>query len=260
LNPEGDKSTKALRAAGNLPKDSLTLSESWARFQACYSSLLCDGLDHGTECYCVQLEGHYGSHLFKCAKISCLFARVGLSSKVAKARHEATHERRFKCPLPECKWLSFGSQKQVEQHTKMIHVRVNPSGQSTGSQNSLPSDVSVMEQILVDAIEGSDPKSLALILDQLPSLPLNHLMALAYLRGSDVSILNLLLGRGAQVDDVDVIKSLKAVGSGDLTHRHISAALDAAFRELHLELHLPVSAMTLAASASSASVVEWLIC
>ncbi len=73
-----------------------------------------------------------------------------------------------------------------------------------------------LEQIMLDAVELGETESLAAILDRLKQPPLNFLIHIAYLKGSNsVAMLEMLKHRGADVDDRDSLRLLAKVGDRD---------------------------------------------
>lgn len=87
-------------------------------------------------------------------------------------------------------------------------------GADEGAVNSLADET--LEQIMLDAVDLGEIESLKAILDRLPHPPLNFLIHLAYLKGSNsVATLETLKNRGADVDDRDSLRLLAKVGDRD---------------------------------------------
>ena len=73
-----------------------------------------------------------------------------------------------------------------------------------------------LEQIMLDAVELGEAESLRAILNRLRKPPLNFLMHLAYLKGSNsLATLETLKNIGADVDDRDSLRLLAKVGDRD---------------------------------------------
>lgn len=75
-------------------------------------------------------------------------------------------------------------------------------------------DRETLEQAMLDAVELGETDYLKSILDRLPQPPLNFLMHIAYLRGSNVEI-DALKERNADVDDRESLRLLAKVGDRD---------------------------------------------
>ena len=72
-----------------------------------------------------------------------------------------------------------------------------------------------LEQIMLDAVELGEAESLNAILDKIPQAPLNFLIHLAYLKGSNAATLEMLKNRGADIDDRHSLRLLAKVGDRD---------------------------------------------
>ena len=92
-------------------------------------------------------------------------------------------------------------------------MKGNARGSDEGSIIDLAQET--LEQIMLDAVEVGDSDSLKAILDRLPEPPLNFLIHLAYLKGSNVATLETLKNRGADIDDRDSLRLLAKVGDRD---------------------------------------------
>ena len=123
--------------------------------------------------------------------------------------------RSFKCGFNTCKFAKIGffSEAQLNQHTELLHMRDNARG--PGESVVVDLEQETLEQIMLEAVELGDAASLKAALDNLSQPPLNFLMHLAYLKGSNAATLETLRSRGADVDDRDSLRLLAKVGDRD---------------------------------------------
>lgn len=123
--------------------------------------------------------------------------------------------RSFKCGFKTCKFATIGffSESQLNQHTEIFHIKDNARGPDEDAVVDLAQET--LEQIMLDAVELGEIDSLNVILDRLPQPPLNFLIHLAYLKGSEEAVLETLRIRGADVDDRDSLRLLAKVGDRD---------------------------------------------
>ena len=96
---------------------------------------------------------------------------------------------------------------------ELFHIKDDARGPDESSVVDLAQET--LEQIMLDAVELGDSDSLKAILDRLPQPPLNFLIHLAYLKGSNVATLETLKDRGADIDDRDSLRLLAKVGDRD---------------------------------------------
>lgn len=123
--------------------------------------------------------------------------------------------RSFKCGFGTCKFATIGffTESQLNQHTELFHIKDSARGPDEGAVADLAQET--LEQIMLDAVELGEVDSLKAILDRLPQPPLNFLIHLAYLKGSNAATLETLRKRGADVDDRDSLRLLAKVGDRD---------------------------------------------
>ena len=96
---------------------------------------------------------------------------------------------------------------------ELFHLKDNARGPDESSVVDLAQEN--LEQIILDAVELGESESLKAILARLPQPPLNFLIHLAYLKGSNVATLETLRDRGADIDDRGSLRLLAKVGDRD---------------------------------------------
>lgn len=124
--------------------------------------------------------------------------------------------RTFKCGFQTCKFATIGffSEGQLDQHTELFHMKDKAQGADESVINDLADET--LEQIMLEALDVGETESLKAILDRLPQPPLNFLIHLAYLKGSNsVATLETLKDRGADIDNRDSLRLLAKVGDRD---------------------------------------------
>ena len=200
---------------GKYTGEPLVLKQCWDQVQRRYEALICPSDHRSTNCHCPILEEYYGARLFKCNRLACHFSRRGFSTKVERDRHAQSHMRSFKCGFGTCKFATIGffTESQLNQHTELFHIKDSARGPDEGAVADLAQET--LEQIMLDAVELGEVDSLKAILDRLPQPPLNFLIHLAYLKGSNAATLETLRKRGADVDDRDSLRLLAKVGDRD---------------------------------------------
>ncbi|KAK1765267.1 hypothetical protein QBC33DRAFT_496016, partial [Phialemonium atrogriseum] len=113
--------------------DPLTVSDSCARVEAHYNSLLCHEIKnqptHKKDCVCAKLQRHYGKYLFKCHFFSCPFRRDGFETDTECGNHMTNHSRPWKCSVKSCDFsiIGFPSCASLEQHRQRLHRVVRES-------------------------------------------------------------------------------------------------------------------------------------
>ena len=178
--------------------------------------------------------------------------------------------RSFKCGFENCKFATIGffSESQLKQHTELFHMKANARGPDEGTIVDLAQET--LEQIMLDALELGETDSLKAILDRLPQTPLNFLIHLAYLMGSDAT-LETLRNRGADIDDRDSLRLLAKVGNRDPA---IPTQIWTAMVRIRLEYNIfqissehmragvaegPQTALTAAVEGGSIACVRWVL-
>ena len=194
------------------------LKQCWDKVQRRYEALICPSDHRLTNCHCSVLEEHYGARLFKCNRLACIgsFSRIGFNTRVERDRHAQSHMRSFKCGFKTCKFATIGffSEGQLNQHTELFHMKDKLQGSEEVADVDLAEET--LEQIMLDAVELGEAESLEAILSRLSHPPLNFLMHLAYLKGTNsVPTLATLQNRGADVDDRESLRLLAKVGDRD---------------------------------------------
>jgi len=113
--------------------DALTVSNSCARIETVYNSLLRHSTDtgHQKDCVCPRLRRHYGNNLFKCHYFACGLRRFGFKEEASCADHMKNHCRPWKCSVKSCDFaiIGFQTNSQLENHRQRIH-RVVPAADS----------------------------------------------------------------------------------------------------------------------------------
>lgn len=200
---------------GKYTGEPLVLKQCWDRVQSRHEALVCPSDHRFTNCHCPILEEHYGARLFKCNRLACNFSRIGFSTRAGRDQHARSHMRSFKCGFKTCKFATIGffSETQLNQHTELFHMKDKVSGTDEGVIIDLAQET--LEQIMLDAVELGESDSLGAILDRLARPPLNFLIHLAYLKGSNAAVLSTLRNRGADIDDRDSLRLLARVGDRD---------------------------------------------
>ncbi|KAF5697667.1 NACHT domain-containing protein [Fusarium globosum] len=106
--------------------DSTTISATTIRVHRILQSLLCGGSKHTKDCYCSEIQKHYGPAVNICPFLSCRFHQFPLRSRDLRDKHIRQHERPFKCAVETCDYstLGFCSRGQLEQHRAQYHQRL----------------------------------------------------------------------------------------------------------------------------------------
>lgn len=148
-------------------------------------------------------------------------------------------------------------------------MKDNVRGPDEGAPVNLAQET--LEQIMIDAVELGETDSLNVILDRLPQPPLNFLIHLAYLKGSNVPTLETLMNRGADIDDRGSLRLLAKVGDRD---RAIPTQIWTAMVKIREEYNIfqvssehrragvaegPQTALTEAVEGGSIECVRWVL-
>lgn len=70
-----------------------------------------------------MLVEQYGSKMFKCDRVRCVYFHEGFGEKEPRDRHLPRHDRPFLCPIEGCTLVPFGfsTNKDKEKHVKNYH-------------------------------------------------------------------------------------------------------------------------------------------
>ncbi|CVL05439.1 uncharacterized protein FMAN_10739 [Fusarium mangiferae] len=137
--------------------DSTTISATTIRVHRKLKSLLCSGSKHTKDCYCSEIQKHYGPAVNICPFLSCRFHQFPLRNRDLRDKHIRQHERPFKCAVETCEYstLGFCSRGQLEQHRVQYHQRPTelhiPGDLDTLQHENLNS--LVMEYIMRDEVQ-----------------------------------------------------------------------------------------------------------
>lgn len=247
------------------------LKEKWDQIQRRYEALICTSDHHSTDCPCPILEEQYGARLFKCNRLACNYSRTGFSTRFERDRHVQSHMRSFKCGFKTCKFATIGffSESQLNQHTELFHMKDKI--RESDASAAFDMDQETLEQIMLDALELGETETLNAVLDSLPQPPLNFLIHLAYLKGTNAATLEMLKSRGADVDDRKSLGVLAKVGDRDPA---IPAHVWTAMVKIREEYNIfqtsrenrragiaegPQSALTEAVEGGSINCVRWVL-
>lgn len=255
-------------------RDPLVLRNCWDRIQNRYEDLICLSDHQDGNCSRAKLEASYGVRLYKCSRLVCNFSRVGFTTKALRDRHTQSHERSFKCGFPTCQFATIGffTQNQLKQHTDLSHFRADTKRTDEGITIDL--DREILEQALLDTMEVGDTEYLNLLLDKLSQPPLNLLMHLAYLKGSNIATIETLMGRGATYDDQSSRTLLASVRDGEDGNPGVPVYIWKAMNSVREEYNIfqakstsktnglaegPQTALTEAIEGGSVEIVRWIL-
>ena len=70
-----------------------------------------------------MLAERYGTNVFKCDRVRCVYFHEGFDSKERRDKHLLRHDRPFLCPIEGCTLVPFGfsTNKDKEKHVKNYH-------------------------------------------------------------------------------------------------------------------------------------------
>lgn len=70
-----------------------------------------------------MLTDRYGTKIFKCDRVRCVYFHEGFDEKEQRDRHLPRHDRPFLCPIEGCSLVPFGfsTNKDKEKHVKNYH-------------------------------------------------------------------------------------------------------------------------------------------
>ena len=259
-------------------REPLVLRNCWDRIQHHYEDLICLSDHQDGNCSRAKLEANYGVRLYKCSRLVCNFSRVGCTTKALRDRHTQSHERSFKCGFPTCQFATIGffTQNQLKQHTDLFHFRAG--AQRTDEGITIDLDRETLEQALLDTMEVGETEYLNLLLDKLPQPPLNLLIHLAYLKGSNIATLETLKGRGAIYDDQSSRTLLASVRDSEDGNPGVPVYIWKAMNSVREEYNIfqaksksktnglaegpaegPQTALTEAIEGGSVEVVRWIL-
>ena len=74
----------------------------------------------------------YGTHFYKCERVTCDYFHAGFSTQAALDGHSLRHDRPFQCPVQGCSIVLFGfsSNKDRDKHIRQYHPDDEAAGPS----------------------------------------------------------------------------------------------------------------------------------
>ncbi|CAN9201287.1 unnamed protein product [Alternaria alternata] len=89
------------------------------------------------------LRDMYGSNLFKCPRLSCMYFTNGFSTMEEREKHFERHERPARCTDEHCRGsqIGFATQAQLDRHLKENHPDM------MGRHHNIPTDEEVIESM-----------------------------------------------------------------------------------------------------------------
>ena len=245
------------------------LTKAWKTCQEEYERSLSTLDQHPDSTMHEELERYYGSDLYKCNRYMCNWSRIGFQSKVRRDRHVQSHMRSFKCGFGSCPYTKIGffSQAQLNQHIEIKHIDFR----LERATNQVVHEITgtTLEKAILDALEMEIPDLLAGLLDEAKDINLNLLMCIAYLKGLKVSILQVLLDKGASADDRSTLDLISTVSLDDhWLPPHLIFAIIRVREEVKISQSSsstrgasdgPQTALTAAIDGGSISTIDWLL-
>ncbi|KAI1737673.1 hypothetical protein F4680DRAFT_203534 [Xylaria scruposa] len=250
--------------------DPLSISRMSQCIRQAFDGILCDSPKGRTIlgksiCHerCSTILEYYGPRPFKCRFTQCEFWLYGFNTRIARDKHERSHDKPLKCDISGCEFglIGFLSEKMRQDHIKTAH-RSDSLNLSVEIQ-ALPDDG--VEAMLSSLVQENQVEAVKKILFHFPNALQNHdtrqkLQLIAAFQASE-AILKLLEGPDERSDILSELRRECIVGSisscNESTLRYLLSRLSPLHSEINRQVVILRELMSKDWHAGTEVYVKW---